>query len=189
VTWITRNDVNDVSFFHLPYLITLMVNCVHKGHQTSKSSILCLIVDLPSICAKYRLETWLYPNDDISKCLFDMKHTWTKNAFWDLNNKKWRKWCKFDSHFLFNIIYGLPVSQWTLIVYIKYFILVLHVFFVSLVDLRSICAKYCLETWFAPNEDIRKCLIDMKQGWNKKDVLRLEYKKWRKWFVCFIFLI
>jgi hypothetical protein len=39
---ITRNDLNGVSFFHLSYLITLMANCAHNGHQLSKSSILCL---------------------------------------------------------------------------------------------------------------------------------------------------
>jgi hypothetical protein len=30
-------------------------------------------------------------------------------SFWDVNNKKWRKWCKFVSHFLYKNTYGLPV--------------------------------------------------------------------------------
>jgi hypothetical protein len=24
-----------------------------------------------------------------------MRHVWNKNAFWDVNNKKWRKWCNW----------------------------------------------------------------------------------------------
>jgi hypothetical protein len=42
-------------------------------------------------------------------CLVDMRHSWSKNAFSDVNNKKWRKWGKFVSLFLFNNTYGLPV--------------------------------------------------------------------------------
>jgi hypothetical protein len=38
-----------------------------------------------------------------------MRHSWTKYAFWDVNNAKWRKWCKFVSPFLFNNTYGPPV--------------------------------------------------------------------------------
>jgi hypothetical protein len=36
-------------------------------------------------------------------------HRWTKNAFWDLNNKKWRKWYKFVSPFLSNDTFGFIV--------------------------------------------------------------------------------
>jgi hypothetical protein len=53
--------------------------------------------------------TWLSPNKDIRVCLLDMNHDSTINAFWVVNNKKIRKWCKFVSHFLFNNTYGLPV--------------------------------------------------------------------------------
>jgi hypothetical protein len=38
-----------------------------------------------------------------------MKHIWTCIAFWNMNNMKWRKWCKFDIHLLFNNTYGFPV--------------------------------------------------------------------------------
>jgi hypothetical protein len=55
------------------------------------------------------LETWLPPNNDTGICWLDMNHSRTKNAYWDVNNMKWRKWCKFDSPFLFNNTYGLPV--------------------------------------------------------------------------------
>jgi hypothetical protein len=44
-------------------------------------------VDLQTICAKYGLETWLPPNDDIRTYLLDMKHGSIKNAFWYVNNK------------------------------------------------------------------------------------------------------
>jgi hypothetical protein len=37
-----------------------------------------------------------------------------------------------------------------------------HVFYVWLVVLQTICAKYGLEKWFSPNDDIRKFLLDMK---------------------------
>jgi hypothetical protein len=42
-SWIKRNDVNGVSLYNLPYLITLMVICAHNGHQMWKSTILFLI--------------------------------------------------------------------------------------------------------------------------------------------------
>jgi hypothetical protein len=54
------------------------------------------LVDLQTICAKYELETWFSPNEDICKNLIDMKHGSTKNAFWNVYNKKWCKWFKFD---------------------------------------------------------------------------------------------
>jgi hypothetical protein len=33
------------------------------------------------------------PNNDIGTCLLDMQRSWIKDAFWDVNNKKWLKWC------------------------------------------------------------------------------------------------
>jgi hypothetical protein len=68
-------------------------------------------------CSIYRLfvlnkaGNGLFPNIDIRICLLDMKHSWTKNAFWDVNKKKWRKWCKFVSPYLFNNTYGLKVLR------------------------------------------------------------------------------
>jgi hypothetical protein len=75
--------------------------------------------DLQTTCAKKGLETFFSPNDGFRKYLLDMKHGWTKNAFWDVNNKKWRKWCYFVSPFLFKNTFGLPVLT---NVQIKYFI-------------------------------------------------------------------
>jgi hypothetical protein len=51
-----------------------------------------------------------------------MKHGWSKKAFWYVNNKKWRKWCKFVSPFLFNNTYGLPVLTTDPKLQINYFI-------------------------------------------------------------------
>jgi hypothetical protein len=98
VSWITSNDISGVTFFHLSHLITLKA---HNGHEEPKLSILCLI-DLQNICAKYKSGNVTFPNQDIHICLLDMKHIWTKNAFWDVNKKKWRKWCNFVTGFLFN---------------------------------------------------------------------------------------
>jgi hypothetical protein len=53
--------------------------------------------------------------------LLVMEYVWTKNAFWDVNNKKWRKWYSFVSPFLFNTLMAYLSSQNTSIVKIKYF--------------------------------------------------------------------
>jgi hypothetical protein len=42
--WITKNEVNGESLFHLPYLIIIMAYLCSKRHQMYKSSILGLIV-------------------------------------------------------------------------------------------------------------------------------------------------
>jgi hypothetical protein len=62
------------------------------------------LADLQTICAKYGLKTLFSPNDEIRKCMLDMKHGSTKNAIWDVINKKL---CKFVTNFLFYYIYGL----------------------------------------------------------------------------------
>jgi hypothetical protein len=67
------------------------------------------LVDLQITGAKLGLETCLSPNNDIRICVLDVRHSWTKYAIWDVNNKIWIKWCKFVSPFLFNIPYGLTV--------------------------------------------------------------------------------
>jgi hypothetical protein len=65
-------------------------------------------VDIHTSWTKFVPELWFSPND-IRKCLLDVKHGWTKNAFWEVNNKKWRKLCVFVSYSLFKNTYGLPV--------------------------------------------------------------------------------
>jgi hypothetical protein len=124
------------------------------------------------------LETWLPAKNDITICFFDMKHSWTKYAFWDVNNTKWRKWCKFVSLSLFNNTYGLPV----LTIDTKY---TDQVFYVRLFDLQTICANLGLEPWLSPNTYIRECLLDMRQKKNKKAFWDVSNKKWTKWSIFF----
>jgi hypothetical protein len=64
-------------------------------------------------------------------CFFDKQRSRTKNAFWDVNNKKWRKWCKFVLRFLFNNTSGLPVL--TMVTKCPN-----QVYYVWLVDLQTI---------------------------------------------------
>jgi hypothetical protein len=127
-----------------------------------------LLVELLNICAKQGLETRISPNNVIRICLLDMSHIWTKNAFWDVNNRKWRKWCKIHSPFFSNNNYGLPV----LTMDNKY------------PKQYSICAKDALEIWFSPN-DIRKYLLDMKNCSTKYAFWVVNNTKWRK---CFKFV-
>jgi hypothetical protein len=139
-------------------------------------------VDLYFICTNFGLEIWFSSNDDICKCLIDMKSSWTKYVFWDVNNNKWRKWCKFYSLFLSNNTFGLPVITKdtkcpSLVYYVWFF------------DLHTGWGKFVLETWFPPNDDIRKCSFGMKNGWTKNAFWEVNNKKWRKLCVCFTFLI
>jgi hypothetical protein len=46
------------------------------------------LVDVQSISAKLGLETCLSPNNDIRIRLHNVRHSWNKWAFWDVNNKK-----------------------------------------------------------------------------------------------------
>jgi hypothetical protein len=112
-TSVTRNDVNGASLFNLCYLITHILHVLAKEFKYPNEVFYVWLVELNSICAKYGLETCFTHNDDIRNCLLEMKHRSTKNAFWDVSNKKWCKWCEFDSPFLFNNTYVYLCSQWT----------------------------------------------------------------------------
>jgi Holliday junction resolvase-like predicted endonuclease len=103
-----------------------------------------------------------------------MKHRWTKYAIWDLNNQKWRKWCKIVVPFLFNNNYGLPGLT-------KDTKCPNQVFYVWLVDLQTICAKKGMETCLPPNNNIRIFLLDMRPSWTKNAFLYVNNKKRRKW--------
>jgi hypothetical protein len=129
-------------------------------------------------------DSWLLPNHNIRICFLDMKNSWIKNAFWDLNNKKWRKWCMFVPPSLFNDTYGLPVHA-------KVSKYPNQVFYVWMVNLQPICAKYGLDTWFFTIDDFRKCLLDMKHSWPKNAFWDVNNKKWRKWrnFVSLSYLM
>jgi hypothetical protein len=58
------------------------------------------------------------------------------------------------------------------------------VFFVWLVDLKTICAKYGLETCLTPNVDIRIYLFDSQCSWSKYAIWNMNIKKWSK--LCII---
>jgi hypothetical protein len=103
-----------------------------------------------------------------------MRHSWTKHAICAVNNKKWRKWYNFILTLLFNNTYGLPVITRNT----KY---PNQLFYVWLVDLQFTCTKYGLETLISRNDDICKCVLDMKHGSNKNAFSVVNNKKWHKW--------
>jgi hypothetical protein len=93
-----------------------------------------------------------------SNCFFDMNHSWTKYAFWDVYNKKWRKWCKFALPFFFSNNYGLPVltmdtkcTNQVFYVWSIYRLLVLN------------------RGWkrVSPNNYIHIFLLDMRHSWTR----------------------
>jgi hypothetical protein len=173
-TWITRNDVNDIRLFHLSYLITLLANLCSQ--RTPNVQIKYFNFDW-SIYSLFVLNTgWKRdsPNTDIRIYLLDTRHRRTKNSFLYVYNMKQRKWCKSVSAFLSKSTYGLPVltknTKCTSLVFYDWF-----------VDIHFICTNFGLETWFSPNEDIRRYLIDMKNSWTKYAFCDVNNKKWRKW--------
>jgi hypothetical protein len=85
------------------------------GPNYPNQVIYVCLFDLQYICAKYQLEMWFCPNDDILKYLFEMKNSWNKNEFCDVINKNRRTW------FLFNNTYGFDICLF--------------------VDLQTICDK------------------------------------------------
>jgi hypothetical protein len=118
-TWITRNEVNGVSFLNFFYLINLPALTTNTKCPNQLFHV--WFVYLQTICAKYGLETWFSPNNDIRKCMLYMMHGSNKNAFWDMNNKRGRKWCTFfHLSYLITLIVYL-CSQWTSNIQIKYF--------------------------------------------------------------------
>jgi hypothetical protein len=108
-SWITRNDVNGVRLFHLHSLITLMVYLCSQWNPNVQIKYFMFDWSIYRLFVlNTMLESWPYPIHDIHIYFLDMKHSWNKNAFWDLNNKIWRKWCMSLSPSLFNITCGLP---------------------------------------------------------------------------------
>jgi hypothetical protein len=170
-SWITQKWRKCFKFV-LPFVFnnTIALTTVTK---CPNQVLYVLLVDLHNICAKGGLETRLSQNKVIRMCLLDMSHIWTKNAFWDVNNRKWRKWCKIVSPFLSKNTYGTPV----LTMDSKY------------PKQQTICAKDGLEIWFSPNNNIRKCLLDMKHGSTKNVFWVVNNTKWRKWFKFLTFRI
>jgi hypothetical protein len=70
------------------------------------------LVDQQTTCAKYGLEVWITSNN-IRICLLDMRHVWYKNAFWDVNNKKWLNGVNYFQLSYLTTLMAYLCSQWT----------------------------------------------------------------------------
>jgi hypothetical protein len=121
-TWITRNDVNGVSFIHFSYLITLLAYLWSQWTPNVQIKYFMFYCSIYILFVLYRAGK----RDLLQIVLF--VNVWSTcsivefiNAFWDLNNKKWRKWCKFVSTFYLITLMAYLCSQCTPKVQIKYF--------------------------------------------------------------------
>jgi hypothetical protein len=108
-TWITRNDLNVVIWSNFILIILLAYLCSQK---TPYVQIKYFIFDWSIYILFVLNRGWKHdpPNNDMRICLLDILPSWTKNAFSDVNNKKWNKRCKFVLPFSYNNTYGLPVT-------------------------------------------------------------------------------
>jgi hypothetical protein len=107
-TWITINDVNGVSLYHLPYLIILMaylcsqraINVkiqylkfdwsiyrlfvLNRGWKCVSLQMIIFVYDCPTwriVELKTRFETWITRNDVIGVSLFNLSYLITINAY------------------------------------------------------------------------------------------------------------
>jgi hypothetical protein len=97
---------------------------------------------------------WFSPNNDIRKCLSTWSMVHLKVRFETSVTRN-----DVNGVSLFNLCYLITLLSYTTEIKCPN-----QVFYVWLVDLKSICAKYGLETCFTPNDDIRKCLLVMMHG-------------------------
>jgi hypothetical protein len=145
--------------------------CSQRAPNVQNMYFYVWFVELQSICVEYGLENRFNPNHNIRNCLLGMKHGWTKNAFSDVNNKKWSKWCKF-AHFSYLItLMAYLCSQCTPNIQIKNFMFdwsICRTFVLKrgwkrdsfqimiFVNVRSACRvdelKTRFETWITRNE-------------------------------------
>jgi hypothetical protein len=107
-----------------------------------------------------------------------MQHSWTKNGFWDVNNKKWRKWCK-----LLLIPYLI-----TLRAYLCHNGNQLSKSIFLCLIARSTdylfqigAGKVTHSKWW-----YSYCLLDMHRSWTKNAFGNLKCKKWLKWCILFL---
>jgi hypothetical protein len=107
-TLMARNDVYGVSLIQLYYLITLM------DYLCSQSTPNFQINSFILSWTIYRLfvlnRSWRSDSFQIMVVVYVCSICSVvelKKAVWNLIRKKWRKWCKFVSPFLFNNTYGL----------------------------------------------------------------------------------
>jgi hypothetical protein len=91
-----------------------------KGNKCPNQEFYLRLFDLQTIWAKYGLETWFSPNDDIRICLIDMKNGSTKNAFWDVKKNDVNGVRLFHLSYLITLM-AYKWSRWTPNVHIKNF--------------------------------------------------------------------
>jgi hypothetical protein len=115
-----------------------------------------------------------------------MSHSWTKNAFWDVNNKKWPKWCNFYCHYYLTTLMaylchnGHQMSKWNILCLIETWITRNDVKGVSSFNLScliTIMAYLCSER--IPNIQINYFMFDcciyrlfvLNRGWKRVSIL------------------
>jgi hypothetical protein len=95
-TSITWNDVYGVSFFHLYYLIPLTAYLYSQRTPYARTNYFMLDWSIYTLFVPNR--RWKHATFQIMIFVY-VCSTWNivelRNAFWDLNNKKWHKWCMF----------------------------------------------------------------------------------------------
>jgi hypothetical protein len=151
-TWITINNLNDVRFFHLSYLITLLATCAHKWPN---QLFYVWLVDLQTICAKYVLETWL----SLQIIIFEfVSSTW---SIFELKThfETWIKWNDLNGVRLFPLSYLITLmaylcAQRTPNIQIKYFMLDWSIYRIFVINrgwkrdsLQIMIFAYICSTW------------------------------------------
>jgi hypothetical protein len=161
-TWITRNDLNGVSLFHLSYLITHLIYLCSQMDPVAQINSFKFHWSIYRLFVLNRGWTRVSLQKDIRKYLLDirldMRHVRTKNAFWYLNNKKWCKWCLFHISYLIPLLAYL-CSQMTPNVQIKYFMFDWSIYSLFVLNRGWKCDS--------PNKNIRIYLIDTRHRRNK----------------------
>jgi hypothetical protein len=136
-TWIKWNDLNGVSLFHFSYLRTRMAYLCSQ--RTRNIQIKYFMFDW-SIYWLFVLNTTL-KRDSLQMMIFvNVFSTWSivhiKVAVGYVNNKKWRKWCKY-----FHISYLITLKS--------YCAHNGHQMHKSSICVSLVCAKLGLETWYS----------------------------------------
>jgi hypothetical protein len=155
----TKKWLNGVFCIQFYYLITslsqgIKLTCAHNGHQLFKSRFYFWLVHLQAICAKYGLETWFPPNDDIRIFCSTCSVVEVKTLFetWRARNDVIGVYWFHLSYLITVLAFLLCLNVLTMDTNFRYLVL-----YVWLFDIQNICSKYGLETSIFPNDDIRIC--------------------------------
>jgi hypothetical protein len=87
----TKKFINGVSLFNLSYLITLMVYLCSQRAPNVKINYFMFDWSMYRLFVLNRGWKRVYLQIMIFVCFLDMRHNWTENAFWVVNNMKCRK--------------------------------------------------------------------------------------------------